>query len=66
MKLRKICWDEDAMIELKKSFPNVKVRTIRDSLNGIYPNSVVAPKIRKRALDLGLHEKGEEKVTILK
>ena len=64
--MNKICYDRETLEELCKCFPQVSEKTVTNALNGIYPNSLVAPKIRKRALDLGLHEKGEEKVTILK
>ena len=59
---RKILFDADSVKELARSFGCTE-RAVRYALNGRV--SELALRIRKRAIDIGLREKGEEKVTVL-
>ena len=62
--LKKLLYDADISKELFKTFPKYTQKTIYNALNGAYVSQTVM-QIRKRALDLGAHEKGCEQVDIL-
>ena len=59
----KILRDPEAVKELAKAF-RVSPQTVRSALNDV-TQSDLAKRIRKRALDMGLKEKGTEQVTVL-
>jgi len=59
----KILREPGAVTELAKAF-QVTPQTVRLALNGV-TQSDLAKRIRKRALDMGLKEKGKEQVTVL-
>ena len=59
----KILREPGAVAELAKAF-QVTPQTVRLALNGV-TKSDLTKRIRKRALDMGLREKGEEQVTVL-
>ena len=61
--MRKILRDPEAVKELAKAF-QVTTKSVRSALDGV-TQSDLAKRIRKRALDMGLREKGEEQVTVL-
>ena len=63
MELRKILWDEESVKGLAKTFGCTE-RTVRNALSGVNASNLCL-RIRKRAIDIGLREKGEEKVTVL-
>lgn len=56
----KILKDAETVKALAKAF-NVSCVTVRSALNGV-TQSDLAKRIRKRAIDMGLREKGEEHV----
>jgi hypothetical protein len=60
----KILRDPETVKELAKTF-EVSTRSVRSALDGV-TQSDLAKRIRKRALDMGLKEKGKERVTVLK
>ena len=60
----KILREPGAVAELAKAF-QVTPQTVRLALNGV-TKSDLTKRIRKRALDMGLKEKGKEQVTVLK
>ena len=59
----KILRDPEAVKELAKAF-QVSTRSVRSALNDV-TQSDLAKRIRKRALDMGLKEKGTEQVTVM-
>ena len=59
----KILREPGAVAELAKAF-QVTPQTVRLALNDV-TKSDLTKRIRKRALDMGLKEKGEEHVTVL-
>ena len=59
----KILREPGAVMELAKAF-QITPQTVRLALNGV-TKSDLTKRIRKRALDMGLREKGEEQVTVL-
>ena len=59
----KILRDPEAVKELAKAF-QVTTKSVRSALDGV-TQSDLAKRIRKRALDMGLREKGKEQVTVL-
>ena len=59
----KILREPGVVAELAKAF-QVTPQTVRLALNGV-TKSDLTKRIRKRALDMGLREKGEEQVTVL-
>ena len=61
--MRKILWDVESVKGLAKTF-NCSDRAVRNALNGVRASNL-ALRIRKRAIDIGLREKGDEKVTVL-
>ena len=61
--MTKILRDPEAVKELAKAF-QVTTKSVRSALDGV-TQSDLAKRIRKRALDMGLREKGEEQVTVL-
>ena len=60
----KILRDPETVKELAKTFEG-STRSVRSALDGV-TQSDLAKRIRKRALDMGLKEKGKEQVTVLK
>ena len=60
----KILRDPETVKELAKAF-RVSTQMVRAALNDA-SQSDLAKRIRKRALDMGLKEKGKEQVTVLK
>ena len=62
--MRKILRDSASVKALAESF-GVTTRMVNMTLNGEFCSDLVK-RIRKRALDMGLKEKGKERVTILK
>lgn len=60
----KILRDPESVKELAKAF-RVSTQMVRAALNDA-SQSDLAKRIRKRALDMGLKEKGKERVTVLK
>ena len=62
--MTKILRDPEAVKELAKAF-QVTTKSVRSALDGV-TQSDLAKRIRKRALDMGLKEKGKERVTVLK
>ena len=59
----KILREPGAVTELAKAF-QVTPQTVRLALNGV-TQSDLAKRIRKRALDMGLKEKGTEQTIVL-
>ena len=59
----KILREPGAVTELAKAF-QVPPQTVRLALNGV-TQSDLAKRIRKRALDMGLKEKGTEQAIVL-
>ena len=59
----KILREPGAVTELAKAF-QVTPQTVRLALNGV-TQSDLAKRIRKRALDMGLKEKGTEQAIVL-
>ena len=62
--MNKIIYDRQGLRALKAAFPEVTERTIWNALNDVH-QSDLAKRIRKRALDMGLKEKGTEKLAKL-
>jgi transcriptional antiterminator len=60
--MAKILSDIETKRELAKAF-GVTSRTVNNALNCVN-NSLLAQKIRKRALDLGCKAKGEETIIV--
>ena len=63
MQLRKILWDVESVKGLAGTF-KCSERAVRNALNGTH-SSELCIRIRKRAIDIGLREKGEEKIKVL-
>lgn len=61
--MRKILRDSASVRALAEAF-GVTARMVNKALNG-ETRSDLAKRIRKRALDMGLKEKGKERVTVL-
>ena len=61
--MKRILRDGETVKVLAETF-GVSIKTIHNALNGA-TKSDLTMRIRKRAIDLGLREKGDEKVTIL-
>ena len=59
----KILRDPEAVKELAKAF-QVTTKSVRSALDGV-TQSDLAKRIRKRALDMGLKEKGTEQAIVL-
>ena len=55
--------DPEAVKELAKAF-QVTTKSVRSALDGV-TQSDLAKRIRKRALDMGLKEKGTEQAIVL-
>jgi len=67
-KRTRILWDSSTMKILKKEFFNCSRQSIHNALADVRKSnyrSVQAVKIRDRAIQLGLREKGEEVVKVL-
>ena len=62
--MRKILRDSVSVKALAEAF-GVTTRMVNMALNGEFRSDLVK-RIRKRALDMGLKEKGKERVTVLK
>ncbi len=62
--MRKILRDSASVKALAEAF-GVTTRMVNMALNGEFRSDLVK-RIRQRALDMGLKEKGKEKVTVLK
>ena len=62
--MRKILRDSVSVKALAEAF-GVTTRMVNMALNGEFRSDLVK-RIRKRALDMGLKEKGKEQVTVLK
>jgi len=62
--MRKILRDSASVKALAEAF-GVTTRMVNMALNGEFRSDLVK-RIRKRALDMGLKEKGKEQVTVLK
>jgi hypothetical protein len=62
--MRKILRDSASVRALAEAF-GVTTRMVNMALNGEFRSDLVK-RIRQRALDMGLKEKGKEKVTVLK
>ena len=62
--LRKILRDSASVKALAEAF-GVTTRMVNMALNGEFRSDLVK-RIRQRALDMGLKEKGKEQVTVLK
>ena len=62
--MRKILRDSASVKALAEAF-GVTTRMVNMALNGEFRSDLVK-RIRKRALDMGLKEKGKERVTVLK
>ena len=62
--MRKILRDSVSVKALAEAF-GVTTRMVNMALNGEFRSDLVK-RIRQRALDMGLKEKGKEKVTVLK
>ena len=62
--MRKILRDSASVKALAETF-GVTTRMVNMALNGEFRSDLVK-RIRKRALDMGLKEKGKEQVTVLK
>ena len=61
--MTKILRDPEAVKELAKAF-QVTTKSVRSALDGV-TQSDLAKQIRKRALDMGLKEKGTEQAIVL-
>ena len=61
--MRKILRDSASVKALAEAF-GVTTRMVNMALNGEFRSDLVK-RIRKRALDMGLKEKGKEQVTVL-
>ena len=61
--MRKILRDSASVKALAEAF-GVTTRMVNMALNGEFRSDLVK-RIRQRALDMGLREKGEEQVTVL-
>ena len=61
--MRKILRDSASVQALAEAF-GVTTRMVNMALNGEFRSDLVK-RIRKRALDMGLKEKGKEQVTVL-
>ena len=61
--MRKILRDSVSVKALAEAF-GVTTRMVNMALNGEFRSDLVK-RIRKRALDMGLKEKGKEQVTVL-
>ena len=62
--MRKILRDSASVRALAEAF-GVTTRMVNMALNGEFRSDLVK-RIRQRALDMGLKEKGKEQVTVLK
>ena len=62
--MRKILRDSASVKALAEAF-GVTTRMVNMALNGEFRSDLVK-RIRKRALDMGLKEKGKEQVTVFK
>ena len=62
--MRKILRDSASVRALAEAF-GVTTRMVNMALNGEFRSDLVK-RIRQRALDMGLKEKGKERVTVLK
>ena len=62
--MRKILRHSASVRALAEAF-GVTTRMVNMALNGEFRSDLVK-RIRKRALDMGLKEKGKERVTVLK
>lgn len=62
--MRKILRDSASVKALAEAF-GVTTRMVNMALNGEFRSDLVK-RIRQRALDMGLKEKGKERVTVLK
>ena len=62
--MRKILRDSVSVKALAEAF-GVTTRMVNMALNGEFRSDLVK-RIRQRALDMGLKEKGKERVTVLK
>ena len=62
--MRKILRDSASVRALAEAF-GVTTRMVNMALNGEFRSDLVK-RIRQRALDMGMKEKGKEKVTVLK
>ena len=62
--MRKILRDSASVKALAEAFGGT-TRMVNMALNGEFRSDLVK-RIRKRALDMGLKEKGKEQVTVLK
>ena len=62
--MRKILRDSVSVKALAEAF-GVTTRIVNMALNGEFLSDLVK-RIRQRALDMGLKEKGKEQVTVLK
>ena len=62
--MRKILRDSASVKALAEAF-GVTTRTVNMALNGEFRSDLIK-RIRQRALDMGLKEKGKERVTVLK
>ncbi len=62
--MRKILRDSASVKALAEAF-GVTTRMVNMALNGEFRSDLVK-RIRQRALDMGLKEKGKEQVTVLK
>ena len=61
--MRKILRDSASVKALAEAF-GVTTRMVNMALNGAFSSDLVK-RIRQRALDMGLKEKGKEQVTVL-
>ena len=62
--MRKILRDSASVRALAEAF-GVTTRMVNMALNGEFRSDLIK-RIRQRALDMGLKEKGKEQVTVLK
>ena len=62
--MRKILRDSASVKALAEAF-GVTTRMVNMALNGEFRSDLIK-RIRQRALDMGLKEKGKEQVTVLK
>ena len=62
--MRKILRDSASVKALAEAF-GVTTRMVNMALNGEFRSDLIK-RIRQRALDMGLKEKGKERVTVLK
>jgi len=61
--MKKILSDKETSRILRETFKCTR-KTVWNALNGVYDTDL-SRRIRKRALDLGMQEKGEERITNL-